>query len=264
MTTPGIVQTFRVFAHQAFIRLAQLYLEATTRDYAVLEGSDFIVKYTAKDKNMAPLVLEAAQQYYGQLQEKLGLGLSGKAKRLIVIYPDQVSLNKSLGGISDQRAVGVYWAGSIRLLSPQEWLDAASDSELQESFWRENPLTHELTHLLIDYRTSGNYTRWLTEGLAQYMEMEITGYTLPNPPVGQQKLGPLERIDSTFDDENKQLTAYWQSRLLIDYVVQEYGLGKMAELLGVLQQGQSTSGAFQAVYGFRPESLAEGRTILGQ
>lgn len=257
VVNPTIVQVARLSTYQIFSKGAQAYLDLTTRNYESLEGQNFIIKYTAKDQAIAPLVLQASQSYYEELQQKLGFSLPQTGKRLIVIYPDNISLNKSFGWDSDQRAVGVYWAGSIRLLSPQEWLQGSTSQEMIKAFTRENPLTHELTHMLVDYRTGGNYTRWLTEGLAQYMETEITGYTLPEPEMQQSDHISIESIDAFFDDEVGQLQAYRQSRVMVNYLVQEYGLESLNKLLVLLRQGKNMQISFVEAYGFSPERLAD-------
>lgn len=251
----SIFGELRRAAYQVFLKSARSYLSFQTRDFASLEGQTFVVKYTEKDREIAPHVLEAAQNYYDLLKEKLGFGLSETGKRLVVIYPDKGSLSRSISRKGDQRAVGVYWAGSIRLLSPQEWLDSSGGPELTEVFLRENPITHELTHMLVDYQTGGNYTRWLTEGLAQYMEEAITGYTLPEPDPRPQVLLSLAEIERAFDDPLTQLQAYWQARLIMDYLVREEGMGKIGRLLDLLRAGGEWEESFQEVYGFPPESL---------
>jgi len=263
LTTGLIVQTARIAAHQLFLKGVQAYLGYTTRNYATLVGDDFIVKYTGKDQAIAPLVLETTQQYYEKLQAQLGFSLSEGSKKLVVIYPDRESLTRSLGSEGDQRAVGVYWAGSIRLLSPQVWLEPSPESDLEELFLRDNPLTHELAHLMIDYRTAGNYTRWLTEGLAQYLEEEITGYTLPRPAGSLSRWWSLEELEGLFDDEDEQLGAYWQSRWMVSFLITEHGMEKINRLLEQLGRGKVLSKAFQDIYGFPVEYLTD-HEIIGE
>lgn len=259
---PKIIQLVRFSAYQLFQKGAQVYLGVTTRGFQSLEGKNFIVKYTVKDREIAPIVLQATQSYYETLQQRIDFNLSGTGKRLVIIYPDDTSLNRSLGWDSAQSAVGVYWAGSIRLLSPQEWLSGSDSEELADAFARENPITHELTHLLVDNRTAGNYTRWLTEGLAQYMEAEITGYTLPEPRMQKRDLLPIDKIDNSFEDEVGQLKAYWQSRLMVSYLVGEYGLERLSQLFDLLKQGKAYQDSFQEVFGFPPERVADPALIL--
>ena len=262
VANPKIIQLVRFSAYQLFQKGAQVYLSVTTRSFQSLEGKDFIVKYTVKDREIAPIVLQATQRYYEILQQSIDFKLSGAGKRLVIIYPNDTSLNRSLGWDSAQSAVGVYWAGSIRLLSPQEWLSGADSEELADAFARENPITHELTHLLVDNRTAGNYTRWLTEGLAQYMEAEITGYILPEPRVHKRDLLPIDKIDNSFEDEARQMKAYWQSRLMVGYLVREYGLERLSKFFDLLKEGKDYQDSFHEVYGFSPERVADPALIL--
>lgn len=50
----------------------------------------------------------------------------------------------------------MYWAGVIRILSPQDWIDAVNDEERSLIFRKEGPVAHEYIHLLVDYKTAGN------------------------------------------------------------------------------------------------------------
>ena len=47
-----------------------------------------------------------------------------------------------------------------------------------KDYFKEGPMVHEYTHLVVDELTGGNYSRWFTEGVAQYVEQQVTGYTL--------------------------------------------------------------------------------------
>jgi len=84
------------------------------------------------------------------------------------------------------------------------------------------------------------------------MEAEITGYILPEPPAEIRNLWPLDRIEGIFDDAENQLSAYWQSRLMVNYLVQEYGFERLSQLLGLFQPGQINPTSFQAVFSFYP------------
>ncbi len=67
---------------------------------------------------------------------------------------------------------GSIWAGLIRVLSPRAWMGDTPVSQQQQVFQSQGPVADEYTHLLVDYKTGGNYTLWLTEGLAQYAEAD--------------------------------------------------------------------------------------------
>ena len=122
------------------------------------------------------------------------LGFNPQGKSLVLIYPTREALGKSFGWAADQSAMGVYWAGVIRVLSPMAWVESAVTSEVEKEFRSSGPMVHEYTHLVVDYITRGNYTRWLTEGVAQYVERDITGFVLSEPLIRfEEEWFPLER-----------------------------------------------------------------------
>lgn len=254
---PGILQDLRYVVYRAFNKTIALKLDYQTRKYHTLEGDKFTVRHTEADRELAVYILALADDYYSEVEEMLGSTAAHHGKIPLVIYPDVDSLAKSFGQGGDKRAVGVYWADSIRLLSPRVWADAGSDADkIREKFREEGPLTHEITHLFIDHQTRGSYSRWFTEGMAQYAERQITGFILgePSPSMKRKDLS-LDQMEAAFDSESHQLLAYWRSLQAVDYLVDNFGLDRLKTFINELYQEGSFEKTFFRVYEFTPETL---------
>lgn len=254
---PGILQDLRFLAYEAAKKVIALKLDYQIKGYHSLKGDKFIIRHTEADSDLAPYILSLADEYYREVSAILGNSEIRGTKIPLVLYPDGDSLAGSFGWGGDKRAVGVYWAGSVRLLSPRVWVSTGSGTDtIREGFREEGPLTHEITHLFIDYQTRGNYSRWFTEGIAQYVEREITGFILggPSPSLKKEEL-PIRQLEAAFDSEDYQLLAYWRSLLAVDYLVDNFGLDRIKTLVNELYKGKSFEKAFFKVYGFTPETL---------
>lgn len=211
-----------------------------TWGWHTLESDHFVIKYQDSDANVAELVLSAAEQAYVPVGE--ALQYSPVEKIPLVIYPDKASLNRSFGWDADENAMGVYWAGVIRILSPNDWVENRED--MAQEFIDNGPIAHEYTHLVVDYITRGNYPRWLTEGVAQYLEREVTGFQFPETQVDDiNRLYDLKEMDATFDALPDQALAYSQSLAAADYYVERYGFAALRILLADLGRGMSLNGA---------------------
>jgi hypothetical protein len=104
--------------------------------------------------------------------------------------------------------------------------------------------------------TQGNYTRWLTEGLAQHIEEKVVGFRLDEPfPKDKETLYSLKNLDRDFDRQENQLLAYWQSLQTVQFLIDKYGMDKMQELLSVLSKGIKTNYAIEQVYGLNINEL---------
>ena len=167
----------------------------------------------------------------------------------ILIYPDRTSLNRIFGWGSDESAMGVYWAGVIRVLSPRAWMDNLPVDQQQQTFEAQGPVAHEYVHLLVDYKTGGNYPRWLTEGLAQYAEETIAG----GDPPDRERLTvtelTLKQLEGRFDDPVWQDYSYAVSKDMVSYLIGRYGPERIPRLLDALSSGQSMDKAFAETYG---------------
>lgn len=224
-----------------------------TRSWQEIKGDHFIVRYQPQDNNVADLVLQVAENSYEPVGQKFSY--IPNSKSLIVVYPTKESLNKSFGWDADESAMGVYWAGVIRVLSPYAWIDENNPQQLAQIFESEGPVAHEFTHLMVDYATGGNYTRWLTEGIAQYEEAKITGYQMDHPKITAiDQMYPLKKMDREFDNLRNQNLAYYQSLQAVNYLVQQYGEQGISKLLTQLRNGLTMDQSFRKAFGI---SLAQ-------
>jgi len=226
-------QTKKVFAYQTSGLLEQ-------------ESEHFTVRYREADAAYAGLVLATAESIYKPVCADLGYNPAGKT--LIVIYPDREELNGSFGWSSQASAMGVYWAGSIRLLSPDEWLKESDPELLAAAFRRHGPIAHEFAHLLLDYRTNGNYPRWFTEGIAQYQEYRLTGEVWAELK-GDVDCYSLAELEAAFDGLPDQDLAYYQSFLLVEYLTEKYGADGLETIITALAAGQKLPRAIETVTG---------------
>ncbi len=216
-------------------------------------NSHFVLYYPRQDGNYASLVLAAAEKAYGKVTKDLGYAPPGKLT--IVMYPTQAALEAAVGGLPDETVVGLYWDGIIRLPYPGTWIpEAWPESTKANYFFQNGPRAHELTHLILDYRTDGNYPAWFTEGLAQYEDKQITGYVWTSPQDGKKPYS-YAQLDESFYALPDQALAYHQALSMVERMEKLQGPAGMRALIGQLAAGKSFPAAVNQVYKLTPEKL---------
>ncbi|MDI6814952.1 MAG: peptidase MA family metallohydrolase [Dehalococcoidales bacterium] len=127
--------------------------------------------------------------------------------------------------------------------------------------WGKRAIAHELAHLVIHQMTFNPYSglpTWLNEGLAMYAEEVLSpGYTAClNRAIAENSLISVRSLSSPFSAyAEESILAYAQSYSLVEFLINNYGLGKMLELLNTFRQGSSYDGALDKVYGFDMDGL---------
>lgn len=216
-----------------------------TAGFSETDTEHFKIKYTLEDQDYVTLIAESAEEAYQSVSQTFGR--EPAAKTTIVVYPDSVSLANSFGWDRNEKAMGVYWGGSIRILSPREWVDSA---DAQQQFMDEGPMVHEFAHLMVDEITRGNYNRWWTEGVAQYVEKQITGFEFADPFAGGNTAYyyELHSLEKNFDNLN-QSVSYWESLKIVEYMADKYGERSLYDILEALGSGQTMQQAVQSTLG---------------
>lgn len=228
--------------------------DASLQQYLTQQSPHFIVRYAPQDANVAPIVLKVAEQLYPSLVSTLHYTPAGKVT--LIIYPSRDALRQAFGWSDQESAVGVYWAGTIRLLSPNVWAGPLDPAHMETVFYRFGPLAHEFTHLALDYETSGNYPHWFSEGLAQWEEHRLTGYLWlePDNRLDQPRYS-LDQLDRNFDQLPNVALAYRESYLLVDYLAQQGGPSSISRLVDRLATGERLPDAIQHEYGIPYKDL---------
>ena len=106
--------------------------------------------------------------------------------------------------------------------------------------------------MVFDYKTNGNYSRWFTEGLAQYVEYKVNGYeweTATNHLTG--KFYTMEELEKDFDQLSNQSLAYRQSLASIRYIAEVHGEDKLNRIIEGLEKGYSLSKMLETVLGMK-------------
>lgn len=228
------IRSPRMWLYPLVRDMAQAKMHWQSQNMATYETEHFLVKYTANDADTVMMVAEAAEAAYQPVIEALGSAPSGKT--LLLVYADRKEMNRLFGWSGDRGAMGVYWGGVIQLLSPHDWLKSGEAAE----FIRSGPMVHEFTHLVFDHMTNGNYSRWFTEGLAQYMEYKTSGYEwLTATNREPYSLYSQTDLDRNFDNLPDQSRAYRSSLTAIQYIVTVYGEQTLQSIIKQMQQGQS-------------------------
>ncbi|OPY58463.1 MAG: hypothetical protein A4E55_00869 [Pelotomaculum sp. PtaU1.Bin035] len=211
-----------------------------------ISSEHFSVRFMPDKRAEAEMVLETAEHFYYPVTGDFGFSPRGRIP--LILYSSREELNKSFGWEANESAMGVYWAGAIRVLSPGVWAGEENPEQIREIFASSGPVAHELTHLIVDYLTGGNYPRWFTEGVAQYEEYKLTGFTFDDAAGSlRQPLYSMSELDSGFDSLPNQALAYKESFAAVLYIDRCYGEDTIYELIHELGQGNDLSVALEKV-----------------
>ncbi|MGE5380806.1 MAG: peptidase MA family metallohydrolase [Methylocystaceae bacterium] len=220
-----------------------------TTGYNTINTSNFLIRYQG-NKTDAQMVAEAAETARQNVDAFFGHSIKGQIP--VVVYSSTEQLASSMGWDRSQQAMGVYWAGTIKVLDPSVWVDR---NDPYTDFYLNGPMVHEYTHMQVDYLTGGNYPRWFTEGLAQYVEKQVNGFQFAVP---KQTGVPytLDKLSQGFDQLD-EAQAYWQSLTAVEYIIEKYGEQAPMTIMHLLKQGYTMPQALDKVCGSYDNLAAE-------
>ena len=182
-------------------------------------------------QHKVPIFIEAVNQAEASLD----------SKSPIVAMAHTLSSGASL----PQWAVACYEKGSIRLT-----YRPYSDSSIGVLY---AVVRHEWTHLLIDLIAQGHCPKWLDEGLAQFMGRPLmhSEKIYLQQASRDRHLLPLHILRKPFQvlPEQQRRLAYLQSYAITKFLIQQFGVSALCDVLKRLGDGKSIDAAFQEVFG---------------
>jgi len=128
-------------------------------------------------------------------------------------------------------------------------LDSPRARQQPGDFLWEATLWHELGHVITLQMSNQRVPRWLTEGISEWEETQARkDWTRPGDAMFARVLNrgesiKLKEFNESFQDPKRISLAYYQGRLVVDYMVQTFGQPAMNRLLRAYGRGLDTDAA---------------------
>lgn len=215
--------------------------------FQTLSNANFIVHMTPLEAGLyGDRVLEMLTHEREIMTRKYGVKLTKPT--VVDIFPEQKDFGVRTFGMPDNPGyLGVCFGSVITANSPAS--QAPNPSNWEDVLW------HEFCHVITLTETKNRMPRWLSEGISVYEERQA------NPAWGERmnlgyrdlilngELTPLGKLSSAFlapKDSEHLLFAYYESSLVIDFIVQKFGLEAVKKILADLGDGKEINPAIAA------------------
>ena len=206
--------------------------------FATLTNGDFLVRMSRHEAAVyGDQVLELLTQARSNLCAKYGMDV--KRPTFVEIFPEQKDFEvRTFGMPGNPGYLGVCFGTVITANSPASHPGHAVN--WQAVLW------HEFCHVVTLQLTRNKMPRWLSEGISVYEEAQR------NPAWGQQMnpryremvlgddLTPVSKLSAAFISPKSELHmqfAYYESSLVVEFIVQRFGIEHLKAILRDLGQG---------------------------
>jgi tetratricopeptide (TPR) repeat protein len=224
---------------------------ATLRDhlkkFKTLESEGFIVRMDADEAAIyGNRVLALLAEARKTLSQKYGFKPTQRC--VVEIFPDQQDFAiRTFGVPGGSGYLGVCFGNVITANSPASI--SARASNWQSVLW------HEYAHVVTLNLTHNKMPRWLSEGISVYEERQR------NPAWGEKLNGryrqmilgddltPVGHLSGAFLSPRSALHlqfAYYESSLVVEYLMEKYGLNAIKAILADLAAGKPINDALTA------------------
>ena len=213
-------------------------LHGTMQKFQTLTNEDFVLRMGASE---AALYGDRALALLGRAKASLvtKYGITLERPTVVEIFPEQKDFAvRTFGMPGNPGFLGVCFGRVITANSPAS--QGGSPANWEAVLW------HEFGHVVTLQMTRNKMPRWLSEGISVYEELQANpawGQTM-NPQYREMVLGddltPVSKLSSAFMSPKSNLHvqfAYYQSSLVVEYLVSKFGLEKLKAILRSLGEG---------------------------
>ena len=213
-------------------------LKDTLDKYRTLKNDDFILRMTPREAEIyGPRALALLQRAKDTLCKKYGLTL--EQPTTVEIFAEQKDFGVRTFGMPDNPGfLGVCFGCVITANSPA--------SQMPDPANWESVLWHEFCHTVTLAMTKNKMPRWLSEGISVYEERQANpawGQSM-NPKFREMILGgeltPVSKLSGAFlsPKTSAHLSfAYYESSLVVEHIVDRFGLEAIRKILRDLGEG---------------------------
>jgi tetratricopeptide (TPR) repeat protein len=215
--------------------------------FETLTNANFIVEMSSNEAQLyGGRVLDLLGRARETLTHKYGVEL--EQPTTVDIFPEQKDFAvRTFGMPGNPGYLGVCFGSVITANSPAS--QASNPANWEDVLW------HEFCHVVTLTLTKNRMPRWLSEGISVYEERQA------NPSWGEHMnlayremiltnaLTPLGELSGAFltpKTSRSLLFAYYESSLVVEFVVQEYGMDTLKAILRDLRDGTEINHAISA------------------
>lgn len=219
-------------------------LKDNLEKYRTLTNTHFVVRMQPREADIyGDKVLDLLERARAHLTAKYGLQLTNRIT--LEIFHDQKDFAiRTFGLPGGAGFLGVCFGNVITANSPAT--RPGTPANWEAILW------HEFCHVVTLHLTRNKMPRWLSEGISVYEERQA------NPSWGEKltpqyrqfilgdDLTPISEMSGAFLKARSPLMlqfAYYQSSLVVEFLVERYGLEKLRAILADLGKGVEINAA---------------------
>ena len=225
-------------------------LQDNIAKFRTLRADGFLVRMEAREADIyGPLVIDLLSRAKEQLCAKYDTTVADPV--IVEIFPKQEDFAiRTFGLPGGAGFLGVCFGRVITANSPAS--QAATPTNWQATLW------HEFCHVVTLQKTNNKMPRWLSEGISVYEERQANatwGQTM-TPEYREMILGdaltPVSKLSGAFLSPPSAMHlqfAYYESSLVVEHLVERYGIETLQRILVDLGAGISINDALQRYTG---------------
>jgi tetratricopeptide (TPR) repeat protein len=216
-------------------------------NFRTVKSEHFTVRMEPREAEIyGEKALALLERAHATLTKKYGLEL--RERTIVEIFPDQKDFAiRTFGLPGGSGYLGVCFGRVITANSPASRPGSPSN-------W-ESVLWHEFTHVVTLTLTKNKMPRWLSEGISVYEERQVRSSwgEQMKPRYRAMILGddltPVSQLSGAFLKPKTAMHlgfAYYESSLVVEWLMERWGLEKMKRVLTDLARGMEINAALAA------------------
>lgn len=222
-------------------------LQENIAKFAVIENKHFVIRM---DKKEAAVYGEAVLNLLMEARDVLNTkyGLKPEARTVVEIFPEQEDFAvRTFGMPGGAGYLGVCFGNLITANSPAS-IAVGGRHNWQAILW------HEYCHVVTLGLTHNRIPRWLSEGISVYEELQRNrawGQHMDRryqQIIERGELTPVSQLTSAFmkaPNPVYMMFAYYESALVVDFIVERYGFDSLKKILADLGRGITINQAIE-------------------
>ncbi len=211
-------------------------------EWDTIRGGGVTVYHESQDQDAAKGLLELFGEHKQKISDNLGLAAPSGIR--VFIAPNEGRFRYLTRGLPEWTGGVAYPRQKIIVLKAPRLYQGGTQFAVTA--------LHELVHIITDHDGPSNLPRWLSEGLAMYLSGE-TMYKQRTPLARAVVMGKTHTLNGIEDllrlGPGQARVAYLQSINFVEFLVDRYGWGALAQLLEGYSEGMDEDELFVRVTG---------------